>query len=366
MKRTLFSIALCSLTAMAITVSCIDVPHDVEDFDYTFTLGAYFLNAGNPGENDADLTQLNTLYSIVNQHCFAGANNGAKLGDDGSDLLAYGSHLFIALQGSKKIAVVNKFTCQSETTITVESDEAQTLSPCHLTAFEGGLLCTFKEGYVARIDTVSLKAEVLQEIDAVPGGICIANQKLYVSCYRPLNIQDGSRGNSVLMFNPVDLHVMKSIDVNDGPRDLVVDPYTQGVFVLCEGTGEGGSVQHIDSDNDETKVISGIEKPLFLAAGFEKTVIICCDGRDDLDPKRFIKVDSGSLKENGSFISDGSYIMSPCALFVDSNTSNVYIAENPTHQTGMIYIYTSFGQYITSFNTAGSNPCAAVFVTSND
>lgn len=365
MKRTLLSLTLCIVAAMTMAVTC--EPPVVPDYsDYNFTLGAYFLNGGNPGEDDAELTQLNTVYSIVNQRIFAVANDDAKLGDNGTDMLALGSRLYVALPGSKKIAVINKYSCKSEGTVTIRSEEGATLSPSRLASFDGILICTCDEGYVASIDTTSLKAGLIQELDGIPGDICIANQKLFISSFRPRVLVDNAYGNVVYMLNPVDLNVMKEIEVQRGPREMVVDPETDGVFVLCEGATGGAVVMHIDSDSEDVKTIRGIEKPLFMAAGFEKTVIVCCESRDDFSPKEFIKIDAQSLKENGSFISDGSYLMNPSAIFVDQNTSNVYIAESQSHQNGMIYVYTSFGQYITSFNTGSPNPCAAAFVTSKN
>ena len=110
MKRLIFSFLIVSATILSTAVTCSDIP-DPDPYEVvTFTLGAYFLNEGVPGGNNAELTQLNTVQSYVNQNCFGAVNGGRKLGDTGTDIIALGSKLYIALAGSKHIEVVNKLS----------------------------------------------------------------------------------------------------------------------------------------------------------------------------------------------------------------------------------------------------------------
>ena len=50
-------------------------------------------------------------------------------------------------------------------------------------------------------------------------------------------------------------------------------------------------------------------------------------------------------------------------IAIDQNAGNLYIGENADTDFGTVYIYTSYGQLVASFNTGAARPCAAVFVT---
>lgn len=82
-------------------------------------------------------------------------------------------------------------------------------------------------------------------------------------------------------------------------------------------------------------------------------------------PVCFIGSDNENQKVEGEFIRDGSYVRNPCMVAVDTNAGNVYIAEHSDRAFGMVYLYTSFGQFITSFSTNAPRPVDAVFVTGN-
>jgi|GEM_PF-2520595 Uncharacterized conserved protein len=360
MKKHLISLAAVSVMLLVTTLSCMDEGPATEPTDIKFTYGAYFLNGGNAGRNDAELTQLNTLYSIVNQNVFK-AVNGKALGDDGKDLLAYGDRMYVALAGSRRISVIDPSSCKESATIKVEA-EGDNLTPVSLAAFEGSILVGLKEGCVAAIDTATLKVTSLQTIEGEPVDMAVANQKLYVTNYRV----DGQPGAAIQMLNPVDLHVMKTIDVRPGPRYLTADPTNNTLFLISEGDGNGESAfQYIDTDLEEVSVIGDVVKPALMAAGPDQSLVVYVKDTDDELGGRFIvfTTSPGAQKVEGGFIRDGSYVRNPCGIFIDQATGNVYIAEKTGADYGNVFIYTSYGQYITSFNTGAGNPCAGVFLS---
>ena len=76
MKRSLFSLFVVSTVVMLSAAACNDI-HPIDPVtEVTYTYGGYFLNAGFRGEDDAEITQLNTMQAIVNPRIFATANNG--------------------------------------------------------------------------------------------------------------------------------------------------------------------------------------------------------------------------------------------------------------------------------------------------
>lgn len=354
MKRSAFSLLIVSAVLMLSAVNCHEIEPPVDPTEIIFTYGGYFLNAGMPGRNDAELSQLNTMQSSITPRAYSIYNDGKSFGDSGSDLHILGNNLYATLSGSKLIRVLNKFNCREVGTIKVESESGSTLTPSYLTSFEGALIVSCKEGYVARIDTTSLKQSLLQEVGGTPGRVVIANQKLYLS--------DGDR--SVLMLNPVDLHVMKTVAVEPDPAQMVVDPTDESLYVISTGDkATGACLQRINTDTEEVTVITSVKEPVLIAAGNNKSLVIYVkDASADLGGT-FLVYNTENQRVEGEFIRDGSFVRHPCMIAIDQNAGNLYIGENADTDFGTVYIYTSYGQLLASFHTGAPRPCAAVFVT---
>ena len=62
----------------------------------------------------------------------------------------------------------------------------------------------------------------------------------------------------------------------------------------------------------------------------------------------------------GEFIRDGSFVRHPCMIAIDQNAGNLYIGENADTDFGTVYIYTSYGQLVASFNTGAARPCVSM------
>jgi len=348
---------------MLMAVSCHDPETYTEPVDVTFTYGGYFLNAGLADENNAEITQLNTIQGIVNQRVFSMANEGKTLGDLGTDIHILGNKIYVSLEGSKQIRVIDKFNCQDLGTVTIRSEiDGSSLTPVGLASFEEALIVSLKEGYVARVDTTSLEQQLLQQVGDSPRQIAVANQKLYVT-----NTRDGEEpGHVVQMLNPVDLHIMKDIEVAANPGEMAVDPSDNNLYLVSAGNGsdQPARLQLIDTDSDEVSTLTGIDNPVLLAVGKEHNLIVyAADESDDRGGCLYL-YNTESKHFSGEFISDGSYVLKPSMIAIDQNTGNVYVGDNADHYFGTIFIYTSFGQYVTSFNTGAPNPCRGVFVTS--
>ena len=362
LKRHLLLI-LSAAVLFAATACNLMEPYDPDDdTDILYTYGAYFLNAGHPGGNDAELSQLNTVLNYVNPNVYSMRNGGKALGDDARDLQIVGSKLYVTLAGSREIRVLNKFDSQDLGSITIRSEEdGSILTPNYMASYEGTLIVSLEEGYLARIDTLSLKPEVIQAVNGTPRQIAFAGQKLYVANYR-----DGEEaGHTLQMLNPVDLHIMKTVEVVPGPAVLETDPATGDLYLISEGDGQTESaLQRIDKDTDEVTLVKSVSRPLMMAAGPQSYLVLFVQESDE-KAGRFIVFDTKLQNPTADFIIDGTYISRPCMLSIDQNTGIVYIGENTGDTFGTVHIFTSYGQYITGFNTGAANPCRAAFVTGN-
>ena len=301
MKRSIFSLFVISAVLMLTAVDCHHTDPVIDPTEITLTYGGYFLNAGMPGRNDAEITQLNTLQSTVTPRAYAMFNDGKSFGDSGSDIHILGDNLFAALPGSKLIRVLNKYSGKEVGTISVQDESGSTLTPGYLTSFENTLIASFREGYVARIDNASLKLSLLQEVGGTPGRIAVANQKLYLT--------DGE--STLLMLNPVDLHVMKSVEVAPGAGSMAVNPSDEDLYLISAGDeATEACLQRIDTDNEEVTLVQDVKAPVLLAAGGDKALILYTkDATDDLGG-RVVVFNTDNQRIEGEFIRDGSFAAS--------------------------------------------------------
>lgn len=353
MKRVFFSLMVAAAVLLSTAVTCQN-PIDPDPEEVTLTYGAYFLSTGHADLDDAELCQLNTIYATVNQNIFAQANADKKLGSYATDIHLFGKRMYVAVNGSKRISVMDKLTCQEVGSVTVRSESGETLSPRAITSYENALLVSFDEGYLASIDTAYLKAGVVIPVGNAPHDITIAGQKLYV-------VNSGS--NTLQVLNPVTFDIMNTVTVAAGPKKLMADDGSNSLFVICDGGDGNTSLYHVDTNNDKASLVPGVTAPALMEMSSTGLIVYTKDSNDDLGG-RFQLMDTGSLKITGSFISDGSFVKNPSGIFVDPNTKNVYIGENEASAGGTIYIYTAIGQYVTSFSTKSYLPCGAVFITS--
>jgi len=347
MKRAIFSLMVVAAVLMCSAVNCNNNPIDPDPEPVTLTYGVYFLHSGHVDMEDAEITQLNTLYATVNKNVFSAVNEGKKLGSNASEIFLLGNKMYVSVTGSKRISVINKYSCQEVASIGVVSPDGKTLSPRAMDAYEGKLLVSFDEGYVASIDTVSYKAS-LQEVGAKVYDIAVAGQKLYVATSQKL-----------IEYNPVTLDEMNTLPFTPRLKQLMADDLFGGLFILCND-GED-RLYRVNTSTDEAALVPSVVRPTRMERTKNGLLLYTADTSDDIGG-RFQILNLETLSLTG-FISDGSFVKDPCGIYVDPNTQNVYIAQNDANAGGCIYIYTTQGQYVTSFFTNSYNPCSTVFVT---
>lgn len=192
MKRTLYIVLAVSMMALA---ACreeefIFVPEEVEvtQPEFSSVQGFYVLNEGNMGSNKATLDYYNFGSGRYTRNIFAFANPSVpkEMGDVGNDLGIYGSKLYAVINCSNKIDVMDKLTVKKVGQIDIPN--------CRYIKFYGGyayvtsyagpveISADYKQrGYVAKIDTATLKVVDTCVVGFQPDQLDIVNGKIYVA-----------------------------------------------------------------------------------------------------------------------------------------------------------------------------------------
>lgn len=138
--------------------------------------GLYVLCEGNMGSSKSSLdyydfekdTMYLNVFNKANPHIVKG------LGDVGNDLGIYGSKLFIIVNNSNKIEVMDAHSVKSIKTIDLNQGR-------YITFYENNAYVSSNEGFVAVIDTASLTITNKIPVGRNPEEIVVVGSKLYVA-----------------------------------------------------------------------------------------------------------------------------------------------------------------------------------------
>lgn len=148
--------------------------------------GFYLLNEGNMSMNKASLDFMDYETGEYNRNVFSEANPNlvGGLGDVGNDLGIYGSKLYVVVNASNKVEVLQAETGERLKQIDIDN-------PRYLTFYKGkAYLSTYlgaigdpsaPNGIVAEIDTTSLEITRRVEVGRQPEELLAYNDKIYVA-----------------------------------------------------------------------------------------------------------------------------------------------------------------------------------------
>jgi hypothetical protein len=199
--------------------------------------GMYVLNEGNLGSNKASLDFLDLQTGKYHQDIYEQANPTVVegLGDVGNDLGIYGSKLFIVVNNSNKVEVVNANTVKRIGQVNIQNCRNVVFynGKAYVSAYLG-IVGDPKapNGAVYEIDTASLQITRKVTVGRQPEELAIVNNKIYVANsggYSPPNYE---RTVSVVDLNT--FTEIKRIDVAINLEKVKPDAYGN-LYVTSRG-----------------------------------------------------------------------------------------------------------------------------------
>ncbi len=176
--------------------------------------------------------------------------NKRGLGDTANDMQRYGSKVYIVVNVSSQIEVIDAETAVSIKRIPMFNEKNIGRQPRYIDFYEGkAYICSF-DGTVARLDTATLEMEKFVKVGRNPDGICIANKKIYVTNSGGLSYPNYD--HTVSVVDIATFKEVKKIDIGMNPFKIHAD--SEGdVYVVTRGNyGDVGYAFHkIDSEIDQ-------------------------------------------------------------------------------------------------------------------
>lgn len=314
--------------------------------------GMYILNEGLFQMNNSTLSYYDFTTGKLTENIFLDVNHRG-LGDVGNDLKRYGSKLYIVVNNSNIVEVVDVKTVQSLKTINLSGKQ-----PRQVAFLDDKAYISCFDGDVVRIDTASLEVEATVHTGPNPDGICACNGKLYVCNSGGLSYPN--YGNTVSVVDPATFTVVKDITVAVNPTR--VKGYSDR-YVYVVSNGNYGDVpytfQKIDCQTDEIvknynlEVLNfDVHQNLAYVYSYNYSTMTSWIKVLDLETDEIVKE---------QFISDGTQLKTPYGIKVNPLNGDVYITDAGTFTTnGDVYCFDKDGKKKFSFE-AGLNPSAMAF-----
>ena len=194
-------------------------------------IGLYVLNEGNMGSNKASLDYMDFASGQYERNIYAARNPGVvkELGDVGNDVKIYGSRLYIVVNASHKVEVLDARTAQRIGQVDVPN--------CRYLAFKGNMMYVSSyvgpieitpdapRGAVYEIDTASLVITRKCTVGYQPDELVMVGDYIYVANSGGYRAPEYDRTISVV--DTRSMEVVRSIDVAINLHRVRIDPLGQ-------------------------------------------------------------------------------------------------------------------------------------------
>lgn len=356
-KRLLFFLII--LTTLLLS-SCDENDNPAGEGDKTpeETTTLLILNEGSMGMNDATLTQYNLKEEAITKDYFRNKNKRG-LGDVANDMVQYGSKIYIAVNKSGTVEVIEAASGISIQQIKMETASGASKEPRRLAAHGGKVYVTSFDDTVTRIDTISLAIDGSVNVGMDPEGIAIKNNKIYVANSGGLNWANGY-DNTLSVINLSSLTEENKIVVGTNPGTVQTD--SQGdIYLSVTGNygDEPGAFKVIRSSSNTVETIAGIASPQKFVISDNKAYVIT--GSYGV-PNSIVVYDC--LEEKiitNSFISDGTEIPIMNNVTVDPVSGDLFVASTDYIHPGDLYCFDMNGTLKYKLTAVGINPSVVVW-----
>jgi YVTN family beta-propeller protein len=316
--------------------------------------GIFILNEGSMGGNNAGLS----FYDSETKEVMRDILNG-KLGDTGQDIIAYGGKLYIAVNKSGYIKVINLHSQPSTVQSIQLKENGKTIEPRYLASYGGKVYVTTSDpdkGNVVRIDTTTLTVEAMTKVGSWPEGIAALNGKLYVA-----NGGHGA-GNTVSVVDIAQFKEEKTIEVGVNPYIIRADQYGD-LYLSYQGNfyDNLGGLLRID----ETNTVTNLNIPANKNFTIVDDLLYFFGGTYNADYSvnntfGVFNVKTEKLTSD-PIIADGTPITVAYGIGVNPKTKEVYISDSDSYtDPGTIYVFGTDGKKKQSFK-AGISANSFVF-----
>lgn len=360
MKKYLLGLAVL-LMGTAVMTSCSDDNDGPETYLQEYSTGAYVVNSGNMYSNiESSLTAIDYASSTATQNVFKTAN-GRSLGNTANDGIVYGNKIYLAVDQSNTIEVIDKTTKKSIKQIKTTDllGKAEGADPRHIIADGGKVYFTTYGGYVAAVDTTDFALQKKWQVGSYPEGLVIGNGNLYVA-----NSNYGAGGGNISCINLANDNVeTKNIEGVNNPTSIY---YAAGLLYVLDNQyydasfnayGENslrtvefaeGKSQKVADGNYAACVTTGAATTARTSVEEVRPYFFVLNAPYGGTPSVSVFV-AGSTQPQALTLSEMP--VSPCGIFADPLNGHIFVLSYRLGDSG--YADYSGNGYVVEYDSAG-------------
>ncbi|TAH00072.1 MAG: YncE family protein [Sphingobacteriales bacterium] len=315
--------------------------------------GIYILNEGGFNQNNSSLSYYDFEGKILTADIFK-QENYRGLGDTGNDAQIYGSKMYIIVNASSTVEVLNARNAKSIKQFTFKTDQNVNRQPRYIVFNNNKAFISSYDGTVAVLDTASLTIEKYITVGRNPEQMAIANGKLYVANSGGLDYPNYDKTVSVIDL--LTLTEIKKITVTLNPNGVTADQYGD-VYIKSVGNYDDvkPTLTIIDSKTDLVKTTFDNFNGSNMTITGDLAFFTVTGGA-----KIFNVQTETVVKEQ--FVTDGTVITSPYGVDVDNLTGEVFITDAKNYTSrGEVFCFDKDGKkkYVL---TTGISPNGVIFI----
>ncbi|MBI1838025.1 MAG: YncE family protein [Flavobacteriia bacterium] len=340
-----------------LAVSC--KKHKVETPDSTaisgLKNGMLVLCEGLFQQNNATLSWIDLSNNTIDNDFFT-TKNSRNLGDTGNDIAQYGSKIYIVVNVSSTLEVLDKNTGKSIKQISMLNGNTSK-QPRYITFNGSNAFVTCYDGYVDVLDTASLTITQRIKVGDNPEQMAISNNKLYVANSGGLNSPNVDSTVSVIGLS--NLQELYKITVGKNPGSVKVD--NQGdIYVITRGNYSTIPSRMVRINTQTDQVAQNFS---FDASGIEKMgnkfLINFYNYSNSTSNIALFNTENEAIEIN-NFISTSNITTLYGVVYRSSNNKIYCLDAMSFTNTGYVRVFSGSGIYETSYHV-GLNPNNILF-----
>ena len=354
------SIAFVSVVTILAACKKVDVPVPVAPVLLSPAVGEYILSEGSFGGNNTKLAFYtnNTVVTIGDFFLQQNPTLTAGLGEIGNDAIVYGSKMYIVMNGSGRVTVLNAASAILIKNISFLNNTVNK-QPRYAVGAKGKVYVTSYDNTVSVIDTTSLAIIKSIIVGANPEGIAASSNYLYVANSGGFNTTPDST------VSVIDLNTEQEIrKIKVGVNPYKVEINTAGnIFVSAYGdyNNISASISVINGSTNTTSTNLGSSFAYSNIRIFGDLAYLY-NNYGGTGTAKVYNTATNTVVRN-EFITDGTVVQTPYGVNIDEQNGDVYIADAGNFTTaGKVICFNSMGVKKFSFSTApGINPNKILF-----
>lgn len=325
------------------------------------TKGVYVLSEGNFGANNSKLLYRDAATGAISGDFFSQQNPTitAGLGDSGNDMIIYGGKLYIVMNVSSNVTVLNAATATFIRQISLVNSTGNR-QPRFAVGAKGKVYVSSYDGTVTVIDTASLNITNVINVGANPEGIEVYGNYLYTA---------NSGG-----FNPVFDSTVSVVDLSTELeiKKIRVGINPQKIEANSQGDLYVSSFGNFGSITPSITVINGVTNTLKTTLSSEfsydhlrihNDTAYFYNNYGGAGTAKVYNTITNTIIRN-EFVTDGTTISVPYGINIDEQNGDVYVADAiDFSSSGRVTCFDRNGVRKFSFSVApGVNPNKILFV----